>query len=67
VAFCEQLGAEIVHGSRNGDWVRLRLAGAQIGLLAHPPNPDQNEGTVELNFEATEPLEHLESRPRAEG
>lgn len=25
-----------------------RLAGTQIGLLAHPPNPEQNESTVEL-------------------
>jgi catechol 2,3-dioxygenase-like lactoylglutathione lyase family enzyme len=67
VAFYEQLGAEIVHGSRDGDWVPLALAGAQIGLLAHPPNPEQYKGTVELNFEATEPLEDLEERLRATG
>ena len=67
VSFYEQLGGEIVHGSRDGDWVLLRLAGAQIGLLAHPPNPEQNEGTVELNFESTEPLEQLEARLRAAG
>ena len=67
VAFYEQLGAHVVHGSRDGDWVLLGLAGAQIGLLAHPPNPEQNEGTVELNFEATEPLEQLEDRLRAAG
>jgi post-segregation antitoxin (ccd killing protein)/uncharacterized glyoxalase superfamily protein PhnB len=67
VAFYEQLGGEIVHGSRDGDWVLLCVAGARIGLLAHPPNPEQNEGTVELNFEATEPLEQLEERLRAAG
>lgn len=67
VAFYERLGGEIVHGSRDGDWVLLRLAGAMVGLLAHPPNPEQSEGTVELNFEATEPLERLEGRLRADG
>ena len=67
VAFYEHLGAAVVHGSRDGDWVLLRLGHAQIGLLAHPPNPDQNEGTVELNFEATQPLDQLEDRLRAAG
>ena len=67
VSFYEHLGAAVVHGSRDGDWVLLRLGEAQIGLLAHPPNPEQNEGTVELNFEATEPLEQLEDRLRAAG
>lgn len=45
-AFYEALGAQVVHGSRDGDWVLLRLGGAEIGLLAHPPNPEQGEGTV---------------------
>lgn len=67
VSFYEALGAEVLHGSRDGDWVLLRLDDAQIGLLAHPPNPEQNEGKVELNFEATEPLEQLEQRLRAAG
>lgn len=67
VTFYEQLGATVLHGSRDGDWVLLGLGDAQIGLLAHPPNPEQNEGTVELNFEATEPLEQLEARLRANG
>lgn len=67
VGFYEGLGATVVHGSRDGDWVLLRLGHAEIGLLAHPPNPEQNEGTVELNFAATEPLEQLESRLRAVG
>ena len=67
VSFYESLGGEVLHGSRDGDWVLLRLAGAQIGLLAHPPNVEQNEGTVELNFEATEPLDEIEDRLRRAG
>ena len=67
VAFYEQLGARIMQGSRDGDWVVLALGNDRIGLLAHPPNPEQNGGTVELNFEATEPLETLEARLRAGG
>jgi predicted enzyme related to lactoylglutathione lyase len=67
VAFYEKLGAEVVHGSRDGDWVLLRVAGGEIGLLAHPPNPEQNEGTVELSFQATAPLDLIEERLRAAG
>jgi predicted enzyme related to lactoylglutathione lyase len=67
VAFYEKLGAEVVHGSRDGDWVLLRVAGGEIGLLAHPPNPEQNEGTVELSFQATAPLDQIEERLRAAG
>ena len=67
VSFYEALGAELVHGSRDGDWVLLRIGEGFIGLLAHPPNPEQNEGTVELNFEATEPLDRIEERLRAAG
>ena len=67
VAFYEKLGAEVVHGSRDGDWVLLRVAGGEIGLLVHPPNPEQNEGTVELSFQATAPLDQIEERLRAAG
>lgn len=67
VSFYEALGATVLHGSRDGDWVLLRLGEARIGLLAHPPNPEQDEGAVELNFEATEPLDQLEDRLRAAG
>ena len=38
----------------------MNLNGGEISLLAHPPNPEQNEGTVELNFQADPPLEDLE-------
>lgn len=54
VAFYESLGASIVNGSRDGDFVLLALGTAQFSLLAHPPNPEQNEGTVELNFAASD-------------
>lgn len=67
VAFYEALGAEVVHGSRDGDRVLLRLGGAEIGLLAHPPNPEQGEGVVELSLVSEGPLEELEERVRAAG
>jgi catechol 2,3-dioxygenase-like lactoylglutathione lyase family enzyme len=67
VAFYEALGARVVHGSRDGDWVLLALGGAEIGLLAHPPNPEQGEGTVELNFAYEGPLDELERRLGAAG
>jgi len=52
VAFYEALGATIVNGSRDGDFVLLAMGETQLSLLAHPVNPDQGEGDVELNFEA---------------
>ena len=67
VSFYETLGAEVVQGSKDGDWVLLRVAGGEIGLLAHPPDPEQNEGTVELSFQATVPLDQIEERLRAAG
>jgi len=67
VSFYETLGAQVVQGSKDGDWVLLRVAGGDIGLLAHPPNPEQNEGTVELSFQATVPLDQIEERLRAAG
>jgi len=59
VAFYEALGATIVNGSRDGDFVLLSLGATQLSLLAHPANPEQGEGDVELNFEATD-LDGLE-------
>jgi predicted enzyme related to lactoylglutathione lyase len=67
VSFYETLGAQVVQGTKDGDWVLLRVAGGEIGLLAHPPNPEQNEGTVELSFQATVPLDQVEERLRAAG
>jgi post-segregation antitoxin (ccd killing protein)/predicted enzyme related to lactoylglutathione lyase len=67
VSFYEALGGQVVHGCRDGDWVLLRLGGAEIGLLGHPPNPEQGEGMVELNLVSARPLEELEERVRAAG
>ena len=67
VAFFEAIGAEVRHGSRDGDFVLLRIGGAELGLLAHPPNPEQGDAAAELNFEAEEPLEQLEGRLRRAG
>lgn len=67
VLFYEALGAEVLHGSRDGDFVMLKVGGGQLGLLAHPPNPEQHEGQVELNFETTASLDELETRLRDAG
>ena len=48
--FYKKLGATVLNGSRDGDWASLSFGGSELGLLAHPPNPEQNEGKVELNF-----------------
>jgi predicted lactoylglutathione lyase len=67
VVFYEALGARVLHGSRDGDFVLLAIGESQLSLLAHPPNPEQNEGKIELNFETAEPLADLERKLRAEG
>ena len=35
--------------------------------MAHPPNPEQDEGTVELNFVTEEDLGRVEARLRERG
>lgn len=65
--FYSKLGAEVLHGSRDGDWALLRIGNTELGLLAHPANPEQNEGKVELNFEYSDSLEELEKRLRNDG
>ena len=52
VSFYEALGGSVINGSRDGDFVLLSFGTSQLALLAHPANPEQNEGEVELNFEA---------------
>ncbi len=64
LAFYEALGAQLAHGSRDGDFVMLKVGDAQLSLLAHPPNPEQNEGTVELNFDTDRELTDVESALR---
>jgi len=46
VHFYERLGGEILHGSRDGDWVLMRLADAEIGLLAHPPTQSTTKAAL---------------------
>jgi len=65
VGFYEALGAAVEHGSRDGEFVMMRIGESRFSLLAHPPNPDQNEGQVELNFETGEQLDTVEARLRA--
>ena len=67
VAFYEALGATVRHGSRDGDFVMLAVGEGELSLLAHPPNPEQNEGTVELNFETSSSLTDLEQSLRDAG
>lgn len=67
VAFLEAIGGRVVQGSRDGDWVQLAIGGAEIGVLAHPANPEQGEGDVELNFESRTPLEQVERAAREAG
>ena len=56
-----------MQGSRDGDWVQVSVGGAEVGLLAHPANPEQGEGDVELNFRSTEPLENIAERAERAG
>ncbi len=65
--FYSKLGATLLNGSRDGDWALLSFGTTELGLLAHPANPEQNEGQVELNFEYSAPLENLEKRLREAG
>jgi len=67
VAFLETLGGSVAQGSRDGDWVQVAIGGAEIGLLAHPANPEQEDGDVELNFSSRTRLEDVESAARAAG
>ena len=67
VDFYQALGGEVLHGSRDGDFVMMRIGGAQLGLLAHPPNPEQHEGSVELNFQTDQSLDQLEQSLRTAG
>ena len=67
VDFFVALGARLRDGSRDGDFSRLQIGDAEIGLLAHPPNPEQDEGVVELNFTSGEALETLGERVEKAG
>jgi catechol 2,3-dioxygenase-like lactoylglutathione lyase family enzyme len=64
--FYEALGARVLRGSGDGDFALLDLGGAQLSLLGHPPNPEQDEGAVELNFE-TDDLDAVHDELRDAG
>lgn len=67
--FYRTLGATTERGGPDDDFALLRLAdGSELSLLAHPPNPEQHEGEVELNFEVEpEELEALAGSDYAVG
>lgn len=65
--FYTKLGATVLNGSRNGDWALLRFGTTELGLLAHPANPAQQEGKVELNFAYAGSLQDLEKQLRENG
>ena len=67
VQFFLQLGGSVVHCSRDGDWTLMRCGGSEIGLLARAPNPEQNEGKIELNFDYSGALELFEKNLRSSG
>ena len=67
VRFYEALGGKLLTGSRDGDWAKIGIGNAEISLLAHPPNREQNEAVVELNFETDEPLGAVQKMLEAAG
>lgn len=65
--FYSKIGATIVNGSRDDDWVLVRFGSTELGILAHPANPEQKEGEIELNFEYHGSLKELEKTLREDG
>ncbi|GAB1642831.1 VOC family protein [Krasilnikovia sp. MM14-A1259] len=60
IEFFQHLGAEVIHGGRDTDWVLMQLGNVQIALVARTPIWSRGDGAVELNFAATLPLDDLE-------
>lgn len=67
VRFYEALGGEVLARSRDDDWAQVRIGSSEVGLLAHPPNPEQSEDYVELSFSSERPLRDVEGELRAAG
>ena len=59
VAFFLRLGAGIVHGRPEDDWVLLQMGAVQISLIAGSP-PTADACPVELNFGVVTPIEQLQ-------
>jgi len=62
LAFFEHLGAELIHGGPDADYVLMQLGTVQIGLVGC--QGETGPGAVELNFSAALPLDELERRLR---
>ncbi|GAA0540452.1 hypothetical protein GCM10010172_22140 [Paractinoplanes ferrugineus] len=67
LTFYERLGAEIIHGGRDSEWVLLQLGTVQIGLRARPADETRGETPIELHFGAEGPLEQWERRLHRSG
>lgn len=67
IAFHRSLGAEVINGGADDDFAVVAFGATELALLAHPPNPEQAEGTVELNFVADSDLDAVEDVLRARG
>lgn len=67
IRFYEALGGRVLVRSRDDDWAQIALGEGEIGLLAHPPNPEQSSERVELNFTSEAPLTEVEERLRLAG
>jgi catechol 2,3-dioxygenase-like lactoylglutathione lyase family enzyme len=67
ISFYEQLGAEIIHGGPDTDWVLMQLGAVQIGLITQATDIRRGDGPVELTFSAAMPLDELERRLHRSG
>ena len=58
IDFYRALGAELVGENPDGDFALIEFGGTQVALLAHPPNPADESGPVELTL-VTEALDDV--------
>lgn len=64
VLFFESIGAQMVFGSRDGDWSLLKFGMTCLSLLAQPPSADNPE-PLELQFTSGTKLEDIEEHVRS--
>ena len=70
IVFYEHLGAEVIHGGPDTDYVLMQLGTVQIGLVARPADAEKGAGRdayVQLDFSAALPLHDLERHLRERG
>jgi catechol 2,3-dioxygenase-like lactoylglutathione lyase family enzyme len=65
--FYEHLGAEVIHGGPDTDWVLMQLGAVQIGLITRAAGTRRDDGPVELTFSAAMSLDELERRLHRSG